>query len=586
VTGERVITSWQRLRALKHLVDRTGFARVLEAHNGLSGIVAETARLERNGAVVEYDGLWESSLTDSAAKGLPDASIVGFDSRMRTIDEILSVTTKPIIVDGDTGGEPSQFEYLVKELERRGVSAVIIEDKVYPKRNSLDAAASQELEDPAQFAVKIQCGRQAAISEDFLIIARLESLIAGTGLADALERAEQYIVAGADGIMIHSKKRRPDEVLAFAAAYGPLCDRLGRRPLLVSVPTTYNSITDEELAGHGFNIVIHANHLLRASYKAMTEAARTILESGRSQEVDARCASVSEVFAAVGFDRLTAKDRERSAGQQPPVLIPAAGRDLVFPDRPKSLVTVGGRPVIEYQLETIRKAGLGRVVVIRGHEGSQFGDRYATDNVAFCENPRHAETFDLASLFCAEEHMGQGFVLIYADILFDPDILRRLIGARKDIVLALDSSYQYHKHEVHKRLDLAVSRPRRGVGRRSLRAVPLVEIARLGKNIEVEAADYEFIGMAYFSPRGAEALRRSFHECLGRAGAGTFHEAASFGKASITDLLQELVERGVTVHGLEVHKGWLEVHNREDVAIAERELVPMLSGEGPAAVAG
>ena len=241
---DRTITPWQRLAALKHTIAEKGVARIIEAHSGLSGIIGETARAEVRGELLEYDGLWESSLTDSASKGLPDASIVGFDSRLHTIDEILNVTTKPLIVDGDTGGGPAQFEYLVRDLERRGVSAVIVEDKLYPKRNSLDASASQSLEHPRTFAEKIQAGKEVASTSDFMIIARLESLIAGIGLRDALQRAEQYIEAGVDGIMIHSAKKDPAEILAFAAAYDPLCRRLGRRPFLVGVPTTYNAITD------------------------------------------------------------------------------------------------------------------------------------------------------------------------------------------------------------------------------------------------------------------------------------------------------------------------------------------------------
>ena len=328
---ENRVTPGERLRALKESIARKGFARILEAHSGLSGIIAESARVQRNGQVIEYDGLWESSLTDSATKGLPDASIVGFDSRTHTVDEILNVTTKPIIVDGDTGGEPAQFEYLVKHLERLGVSAVIIEDKVYPKRNSLGASASHVLEDPEVFAEKIKCGREVVISQDFMVIARLESLIAGTGLQDALERAEQYILAGADGIMIHSNKRDPNEILAFAEAYAHLCRRLGRRPVLVSVPTTYNSITDVELTASGFNIIIHANHLLRAAYKAMTEAARIILVSGRSLEADPLCAAVPEIFSSVGYDRISRKDRERSEarllGRRGIEALPTPGRN-------------------------------------------------------------------------------------------------------------------------------------------------------------------------------------------------------------------------------------------------------------------
>ena len=312
MTLENRTLPWQRLQALRDCIATKGFARIIEAHSGLSGIIGESARVEKDGEVIEYDGLWESSLTDSASKGLPDASIVGYDSRTHTIDEILNVTTKPIIVDGDTGIEPVQFGYLVNRLERLGVSAVIIEDKVYPKRNSLDASASQELEDPTAFSAKIEVGKAVALTDEFMVIARLESLIAGTGLQDALERAEQYMLAGADGIMIHTNKQGPDEILAFAEAYEPLCRRLGRRPVLVSVPTTYNTITDAELVTCGFNIIIHANHLLRAAHKAMSEVARTILASGRSLEADPLCAPVPEIFSTVGFDIIVSNDRARN----------------------------------------------------------------------------------------------------------------------------------------------------------------------------------------------------------------------------------------------------------------------------------
>ena len=312
MTVERSVRPWERLRALRECLDRKGFARILEAHSGLSGIVAERASVQKDGEVIEYDGIWESSLTDSATKGLPDASIVGYDSRVHTIDEILNVTTKPIIVDGDTGCEPAMFEYLVKRLERLGVSAVIIEDKVYPKRNSLDPSANQDLEAPAVFADKIKAGKEVTVTDEFMIIARLESLIAGKGVEDALERAEQYILAGVDGIMIHSSKQEPAEILSFAGAYRSLCQRLRRRPELVCVPTTYNTVTEAELISSGFTIIIHANHLLRAAYKAMIEAARTILMSGRSLEADPLCAPVKEIFSMVGYDRIIRKDQERS----------------------------------------------------------------------------------------------------------------------------------------------------------------------------------------------------------------------------------------------------------------------------------
>jgi phosphoenolpyruvate phosphomutase len=571
------LTPFERLRTLRERIEANGFVRLLEAHNGLSAIVAETASAEVNGARLEYDGIWESSLTDTASKGLPDASIVGYESRLHTIDEILYVSSKPMVVDGDTGGEPAQFEYLVKHLERRGVSAVIIEDKVFPKRNSLDGGASQALESPEVFAQKIQVGLRAKVAEDFLVIARLESLIAGTGLQDALERADRYIAAGVDGIMIHSSKKDPAEILNFAASYQVLCKRLGRRPVLVSVPTNYNSITDADLAQHGFNIIIHANHLLRAAHKAMSEVARTILESGRSREADTMCTPVKAIFRAVGLDRVTEMDRELSASRRPPVIIPAAGKDPMFTETPKSLVSIAGRRLLDFQVEAIKKTGLDRIVVIRGHEAERFTQEYPSDAITFLDNPEYERTFDLHSLFKAEEYMQHGFVLLYSDILFDEHIIQRLLSARRDVVLALDNSYRYHKHEVDKRLDLATGRQRLGTGRRTLHATTCIQLAQVGKNVKPEAADYEFIGIAYFSARGAQLLRDKYHEC--RHVIGSFYDAPSFEMASVTDLLQALIDGGVSVYGLETHKGWLEIHNPEDIAIAEQEVVPSLSSD-------
>lgn len=573
---ENRVTPSQRLSALCHAIDSKGFVRIMEAHSGLSAIVGETARVTVGDEVREYDGLWESSLTDSATKGIPDASIIGNESRLHTIDEILYVTEKPLIVDGDTGGEIAQFEYFVRHLEQRGVSAVIIEDKVFPKRNSLDASASQDLEDPEKFAEKIQAGKNVTISDDFMIIARLESLIAGAGLQDALQRAERYIIAGVDGIMIHSGQREPDELFAFARAFDGLCERLGRRPVLVSVPTTYNHHDEEELVGLGFNVIIYANQLLRAAHRAMKEAANRILEDGRSLRTDEICSPVKEVFSVVGFDKITAKDRERNVALRLPTIIPAAGRDPVFPEQPKSLISVAGRRILDHQLESIRKAGLKKVVIVRGHEGGQFESYYATDeNFTFSENPLYAERHAMHSLMQASNHMEDGFVLVFSDILFDHEILMKLINSGKDIVLGLDNSYSYHQHEIDKKLDLVVTRRSLDANFRSLHRTSVTELSRMGKNIGIERADSEFIGIGYFSAEGAKLLRDVYDDCQ-NLGQVAFHEAADFSQASITDMFQEIIDRGFPIHGLEVSRGWREIHSREDVESAEAEIMNSL----------
>jgi phosphoenolpyruvate phosphomutase len=562
-----------RRALLKTQIQRKGYVRIIEVHSGLSALIAQKAQVRQNGEIIDYDGFWESSLTDTASKGMPDAEIVGYDSRSHTIDEILNVTAKPIIVDGDTGGSAAQFEYFVKRLERLGVSAVIIEDKTFPKRNSLDMSAKQTLEDPEIFVQKIRRGNEVKISDDFMIIARIESLIAGVGLEDALYRAEAYIRAGVDGIMIHSKGDKPDDILAFAEAYEPLRERLGRRPPLVCVPTTYNLITDQELAGRGFNIIIHANHLLRAAYKAMKISAETILLNDRSFEAEPFCAPVPEIFQVVGFERIKEKDREYSKAQRLSVIIPASGRDKRFIGQPKSLVKVGGKSILERQLEVIRKAGIRDVALVRGYAG----DRFDRDDIKYYENPEFDLKYSLHSMFCAQDSMDDGFILVYSDILFNEAIFRALLESDGDIVLLVDNSYRYHKHEIDKRLDLVVSKKKRSSYYRSLQPSVMTEVTRIKKKIDKDEADFEFIGLAHFSEKGAETIKKVYEDCRRNAN-GPFHEAESFDSASIIDLIQEVIDRGFTVNALDVYKGWIEIHNLEDVEIAEREVLPLSEG--------
>jgi phosphoenolpyruvate phosphomutase len=564
-----VIPPNERVGVLKKQIKQKKFIRLIETHSGLSGLIGQMTKIEQNGKIIEYDGFWESSFTDSASQGMPDAEIVSYDARLQTIDEILSVTSKPMIVDGDTGGSASQFEYFVRNLERLGVSGVIVEDKVFPKRNSLDGDAKQNLEDPEVFAQKLMRGKTVKLNDDFLIIARVESLIAGTGLKDALVRTRKYIEAGVDGIMIHSKKSNPDEILAFAKEYEKLCKELHRRPILVSIPTTYNLITDQELSKQGFNIIIHANHLLRSAHKVMKQVAEIILLNDRNFEAEALCSPTSEVFEDVGFTRIKEEDKKYMKEQHTWVIIPSAGKDPYhyFTDKPKSLVTLHNKTILEYQLEAVKKAGLKNIALVRGYKGNMFN----TEGIQYYDNPVFEKKHSLYSLFCARNVMDNGFILVYSDILFNEEIIKQLLRIKGDIVLVVDDSYRYHKHEIDKKLDLVVSKTKKTSYYRTLHPTSMNEIIRIGNNIEKDEADYEFAGIAYFSSKGAETLKKVYDDCQQHC-AGRFHEAASFDAASINDLLQEIIDRGFTVNVLEIFKGWLEIHNKKDVEIAETEI--------------
>ncbi|OGE68933.1 phosphoenolpyruvate mutase [Candidatus Daviesbacteria bacterium RIFCSPLOWO2_02_FULL_38_18] len=294
-----------RNNAIKSLIRDKGFLRIIEAHNGLSALIADQALLRNNnGELLSFDGFWESSLTDSASKGLPDIEIVTLESRLETISQILQATSKPLIVDGDTGGDFNHFEYMVNKYEDMGASMIIIEDKVFPKRNSL-TDSTHTLEDINKFAEKIKRGIAIRKNNEFMIVARLEGLIAGYSTKETLERAEAFLKAGADGIMIHSKKTDAKEVLDFAALYRKLPKNLTKEKILVCVPTTYNRITAKELASHGFNIIIYANHLLRSSYKAMEEICKTILLNDRSCEGESLCVPLKKLFKITEIKKMS-----------------------------------------------------------------------------------------------------------------------------------------------------------------------------------------------------------------------------------------------------------------------------------------
>jgi phosphoenolpyruvate phosphomutase len=294
--GSKGTTPTRRLRQLKRLISNKDIVRVLEAHNGLTGLIVEKTKSGNE----EFDAIWVSSLTDSTAKGKPDTELVNFESRFNTIEQIIEVTTKPIIVDADTGGLTEHFKYHVKTLERLGVSAVIIEDKIGPKRNSLFGnEVPQQQSDIDEFCEKIRAGKSATVTKDFMIIARIESLILEKGVDDAISRAKSYISSGADGIMIHCKDKDPHELFSF-------CDRykdFEKKVPLVAVPSSYPQITEKELHDIGINIVIYANHLLRSAYPAMVNVAKSILNNGSSEDASKNhCMSVSEILRLIPED--------------------------------------------------------------------------------------------------------------------------------------------------------------------------------------------------------------------------------------------------------------------------------------------
>jgi phosphoenolpyruvate phosphomutase len=287
------------MRLFWRLLETKPIIRAIEAHNGLTGLIAEHTQVQVDGAVREFDAMWISSLTDSTAKGKPDTGLVDLTSRLQTIEEIIETTTKPIILDGDNGGPPEHFIHMVRSLERLGVSAVIIEDKIGLKRNSLFGTEVDQTQDEIDaFSYKIRRGKQALVTQDFAIIARVESLILGKGVDDALQRSKAYIEAGADAILIHNKNKDTSQLFEFCDRYNKLEDQVP----LVFVPSAYSHIKEDELIKAGGRIVIYANHLLRSAYPNMVKTAETILKNGRALEVEDTCMPIKEILTLIPGD--------------------------------------------------------------------------------------------------------------------------------------------------------------------------------------------------------------------------------------------------------------------------------------------
>lgn len=288
-----------RRARLRRLLEMKPLVNALEAHSGITGLIAEKTTVLKHGRTYQFDAMWCSSLCDATSKGKPDIELVDISTRLRTVDEIMDVTTKPVIFDGDTGGMVEHFVYNVRTLERMGVSAVIIEDKTGLKKNSLFGTEVEQTQDTIDnFCAKIAAGKSALKTDDFMIIARIESLILEKGMDDALERAYAYVEAGANGIMIHSRRKSPDEIFDF-------CHQFRQRdevtPLVV-VPSSFSAVTEEEFAKRGVNIVIYANQLTRSGFPAMKMAAEEILKYGRAEEADRLCMSIKDILTLIPED--------------------------------------------------------------------------------------------------------------------------------------------------------------------------------------------------------------------------------------------------------------------------------------------
>jgi len=402
-----------------------------------------------------------------------------------------------------------------------------------------------------------------------MIIARIESLIAGKPMEDALDRATLYLKAGVDGIMIHSKSKNPDEILEFAAKYRIILQDLKLNKPLVCVPTTYNLITEDELSAAGFNIIIYANHLLRSAYQAMVETAKTLLRNQRSLESDPLCAPVREIFKTVGFLDVKEKDQQDELTTNIPVIIPAAGEDPVLKKilngKPKAMLEICGKTLLDHQIQTLSNANLADITIIAGYGK----DNLRAEGINILENPDYQKGSMLHSLVVAKEKMANGFIMLYSDILMENHILSKLTECKEDIVLVADNSTQYHMPEEGNVQDYIITKNHYKPRRREIRFISENTVAKIGSKINPETATHEFIGLARFSKTGAEQFLETYKDILENF-TGPFHESDDISRLTFTDLIQEMIDRGFAIHYMEIHKGWLEIHNADHIALAQK----------------
>ena len=525
------------------------------AHDALSAKLAEECG---------FDAIWASGFGISAVQGVPDANILTLTETLEAVRRIVDAVRIPVVADCDNGyGNAINVMRTVGEFERAGAAGVCIEDNDFPKRCSFYAGVRRDLVAVDEHARKIEAATAARRDPGFAVIARTEALIAGLGIDEALARARAYAAAGADAVLVHSKASDFGELASFARVWD------GRVPL-VAVPTTYPGVTPAELSGAGFRMAIFANQALRAAIVAMRDALGEIRRSGQAESVEQRIASLEDVYALVGVSELKANEqRFLFTGSEPPraVILAAGFEPQLMPliqDRPKTMLEVKGRTILDRQVAALHGCGVRDVTVVRGYQK----ERVAAAGVRLVDNDRFGETGELYSLMRARDALGGAFLLLYGDIIFEPSILARLLASRADIAVVVDRAF----HDAYRAglaptggpFDLVVTETPPN-GRRFVAPDGGSRILRIGPEVAPADAHGEFIGMAMFSATGAAALQSIHDELAGG-------RAEGLERASMTHILQALIDRGQPVSAVDIHQGWMEIDSFDDYRRAWAEV--------------
>jgi phosphoenolpyruvate phosphomutase len=523
---------------LRQLLNSPGLEFIMEAHNGISARLVEDAG---------FKGIWASGLAISAQFGVRDSNEASWTQVVDMLEFMSDVTSIPILLDGDTGyGNFNNMRRLVKKLEQRGIAGVCIEDKQFPKTNSYIQGERQPLADIDEFCGKIKAGKDSQQDPDFVIIARLEALIAGWGMNEALQRAEAFHAAGADGILIHSKLSRPGEILDFAREWA------GRSPLVI-VPTTYYSTPTDVFRQAGISMVIWANHMIRAAVAAMEKVSMEIHDEESVANVEDSIASITRIFALQGADELTqAQERYLKSGQaETHAIVLAASRGNALyeltHDRPKVMLNIGGKPLLRRLVDEFKKQQINQITVVAGYRAETID----TTGIRLCINKKYETTGELNSLLCARTDFHTNMIITYGDLLFRGYILQDLLDAPGDIVIVVDSSAETR---------ISGSPDYAYCSRYDDRAlfgqdVLLRHVAEQAA-VELGKPAGRWIGMLRIQGHGLNWLDDALTE---------LQQQENFAQFTIPDLLNYMVGKGHPVHVQYIHGHWLDVNTIEDI---------------------
>lgn len=520
---------------------------LMEAHNGLSAKIVEEAG---------FKGIWASGLSMSAALGVRDRNEASWTQVLEVLEFMADATSIPILVDGDTGyGDFNNVRRLVKKLCQRGIAAVCIEDKLFPKTNSF-VGQGQPLADMDEFCGKIKAGKDSQSDDDFCLIARVEALISGWGMDEALRRAEAYHAAGADGILIHSKSSNADEILTFTREWA------NRAPVVI-VPTMYYRTPTDVFREAGISLAIWANHNLRAAITTMRETSERIFAEQNLAGVESDIASVRDIFELAGDKELAEAERRylRAAGARTRAVVIAASRGSLLgaltEDRPKCMVDVRGQPLLERLVATLRDGGVRDVTVVRGYKK----DAIDVTSIETVDNDDYAKSGEVASLSRAAEYITGDCVIAYGDVLFKPFILDALMDAEGDIVIAADALSGGRDWSAADRAVDLVSCDRKFTGD-YLDDDPVI-LKRIGNELPPGEVDAEWVGLAKLSPAGADSVRTEL---------AAMEADGSSKSASLLDLLSRLIDRGQEVRVVYITGHWFDIDDAFDLAKARNLL--------------